>query len=95
MFALLIITRILFIACMVFIIGYVFGGFSKRKGLRTITRIAAVLLIVLFASMNFIVRGSHGGFDCHSSSYREQWHQEKYEHGYPHQHRDTLSQPIH
>lgn len=78
MIALLIITRILFIACIVFIMGYVFGNFSKRKALRTITRIAAILLIVLFISMNFIIRNSpEDSFGCHSyrhnhypSSYR-------------------------
>ncbi|HTN38932.1 MAG TPA: hypothetical protein VL053_17760 [Arachidicoccus sp.] len=61
MFALLIITRILFIACIVFIIGYIFGGFSKKPVLRTMSRIAAILIIILFISMNVFV-GRSGGW---------------------------------
>ena len=51
-FLFIIILRILFVACMVFIIGYVFGGFSKKPALRTITKIAAILVIVLFIATN-------------------------------------------
>lgn len=58
MLPLLIIIRILFITCMVFIIGYIFGGFSKKPALKLITRISAILLIVLFISTNFIIRSS-------------------------------------
>ena len=32
-FGLLIFARILFVACMVFIIGYIYGPFSRRRGL--------------------------------------------------------------
>lgn len=65
MFALLIVTRILFIASIVFIIGYVFGGFAKRKSLRTITRIAAITLIIVFIALNILIVGSHRGrFNC-------------------------------
>lgn len=46
--------RILFIACMVFILGYVFGPFSKKLVLRRITRVAAVLVIVLFFLSNML-----------------------------------------
>lgn len=49
-FGLLILTRILFIACMVFIIGYVFGNFSRKKSLTSITKVSAILAIVLFIS---------------------------------------------
>ncbi len=78
MLPLLIITRILFIACMVFIIGYIFGGFSKRPALKLITRISAILLIVLFISTNFIIRFSSG------HRFRCPWEQrqERYGHYY-------------
>ena len=39
---------------MVFIIGYVFGGFSKKRALTTITKVATILLIVLFFAINAI-----------------------------------------
>ena len=45
-----VLTRILFAACMVFIIGYVFGGFSKKPVLTRFARIASILVIVLFVS---------------------------------------------
>jgi low affinity Fe/Cu permease len=51
-FVFIILLRILFVACMVFIMGYVFGGFSKKPALRTITRVAAILIIVLFFITN-------------------------------------------
>ena len=61
MFALLILIRILFVAAMVFVVGYVFGGFSKKPVLKTLSRIAAIVLIVLFLSMNFFIgRSWHG-----------------------------------
>ncbi len=40
--------------CMIFIIGYVFGNFSKRKTLATISKVASILLIVLFIFSNAI-----------------------------------------
>ena len=52
MFFGLILSRILFIACMVLIIGYVFGSFSKKPRLVTLTKIASILVIVLFISAN-------------------------------------------
>ena len=58
MFFGIIALRILFAACMVFIIGYVFGGFSRSATLTTITKIASILAIVLFIATNvFMVRG--------------------------------------
>jgi len=67
MFPLIILTRILFAACMVFVIGYVFGNFSKRKTLSTLSRVAAILAIVLFFVANGLAmrfggwhRGDHG-----------------------------------
>jgi len=53
-FVFIILLRILFVACMVFIIGYVFGGFSKKPMLRRITRVATILIIVLFMITNVL-----------------------------------------
>lgn len=60
MFFGIILTRILFVACMVFIIGYVFGSFSKKRSLTTITRIATILIIVLFIAANAFMMCSGG-----------------------------------
>jgi len=46
---------------MVFIIGYVFGGFSKKASLRVITKIAAILIIVLFIAVNGLFMRSYFG----------------------------------
>ena len=54
-FAIIILIRVLFAACMIFIIGYVFGNFSKSATLKTITRIASILAIVLFISANIFL----------------------------------------
>lgn len=51
-FGLIILIRVLFAACMVFIIGYVFGNFSKSATLATITKVASIVAIVLFISVN-------------------------------------------
>jgi hypothetical protein len=51
-FGAIIIIRLLFGVCMVFIIGYVFGGFSKNPALVTLTKVAAILAIVLFIGAN-------------------------------------------
>lgn len=68
-FVFIILLRILFVACMVFIIGYVFGGFSKKPALRTITRVATILAIVLFLITNaFFMRMAFArgnGHWCH------------------------------
>jgi low affinity Fe/Cu permease len=53
-FGSIIIIRILFIACMVFIIGYIFGGFSKKAALVTTTKVAAILVIILFIATNML-----------------------------------------
>lgn len=63
-FGLLIFARILFVACMVFIIGYIYGPFSHRRGLTIAARIAAIAIIFAFIMMNvFAFRGgpSHAG----------------------------------
>ena len=67
---LFILIRVMFAASMVFIIGYVFGSFSKNATLRVITKIAAILVIVLFIGTNIIAfrfTGSHGRF--HGTQY--------------------------
>jgi len=51
-FPFIIIVRLLFAASMVFILGYVFGGFSKNRSLTRLTRVAAILIIVLFVAAN-------------------------------------------
>jgi len=40
-FGIIILTRILFAACMVFIIGYVVGNFSRNPALTRVTKFAA------------------------------------------------------
>lgn len=53
--AFIIIIRILFVTSMVFIIGYIFGGFSKKPALATISKVAAILVIVLFIATNVLL----------------------------------------
>lgn len=61
-FTLFIVTRLLFVASAVFLIGYVFGNFSKSKTLTRITKVATILTIVLFIGTNaFIFRGGPRG----------------------------------
>jgi EamA domain-containing membrane protein RarD len=71
-FGTIILIRVLFIACMVFIIGYVFGNFSTKPALRTITKVASILAIVLFIASNilffrFAVRDHHA-FNGHTKN---------------------------
>ena len=69
-FPFFIIMRILFVACMVFVIGYIFGGFSRRPSLAVITKVAAILLIVLFIASNaFFMRGGPGHFNGRGRCY--------------------------
>ena len=78
-FAFIILLRILFAACMVFIIGYVFGGFSKRPVLARITKVSAILAIVLFIGMNVAMmrfafghhNGRYGGWRCDEREWRD------------------------
>lgn len=46
-FGIFIFTRLLLVASMVFIVGYVFGSFAKSKSLTIITKIATILIIVI------------------------------------------------
>lgn len=54
-FGIFILLRVLFAASMVFIIGYIFGGFSKNPTLRVFAKIAAILVIVLFIATNILL----------------------------------------
>ena len=67
MFFGIILSRIVFIACMVFILGYVFGNFSKSRTLTRITKIASILAIALFMVGNiFLLRSGgwrHGNYN--------------------------------
>jgi hypothetical protein len=68
MLPLFIVSRILFIASMVFIIGAIFGNFSQRRTLAIFSKIAAVLVIVLFfATTGFAMR--FGGWRGHRAHY--------------------------
>ena len=58
-----IIVRLLFIASMIFVIGYIFGGFSKRPVLATLAKIGAILVIILFIAGNIFV-GRFGYGHC-------------------------------
>jgi hypothetical protein len=60
MFFGIILSRILFIACMVFILGYVFGNFSKSRTLTRITKVASILAIALFIVGNIFLLRSGG-----------------------------------
>ena len=69
-FAIIIFLRLLFLACMVFIIGYVFGNFSKKPILRTVTKFAAILAIVLFISANvFFFQFAESRYSNHSNEH--------------------------
>ena len=75
MFFSIILIGILFAASMVFVIGYVFGNFSKTKTLAIISKVAAILSIVLFIAANGILmhfggwhHGNHNQYNCHNVS---------------------------
>ncbi len=67
---LFILIRVLFTVCMVFIIGYVFGSFSKNTMLKVVTKIAAILVIVLFIGASiFGFRFTGWGRRIHGTQY--------------------------
>jgi hypothetical protein len=70
MFTVLILVRVLFLACMTFVIGYIFGNFSRRKNLVIVSKIASILVIVLFMFSNVMFIRS-GGRNWTNSSL---WH---------------------
>jgi len=73
MFPAIIVIRILFAACMVFVIGYMFGNFAKSKALAAISKTAAIAGIVLFIVANGILMRSGG--------WHRSWHHQ-YNHCY-------------
>ncbi|WP_353719373.1 hypothetical protein [Dyadobacter sp. 676] len=80
-FGLLIFARILFVACMVFIIGYIFGPFSKRRGLTIAARIASIAIILAFIMMNiFAFRGGPRG------PWQHRGHWDACDHDHPREH---------
>ena len=66
---LFILSRVLFIASMVFIIGYVFGNFSRSRVLTRITKVATILALVFFIGTNifFARMGSRNGMRQHAA----------------------------
>ena len=81
MFVLLIIARILFVASIVFIIGYIFGGFSKKPVLKTLSRVAAILVIVAFVFMNISIgrsRGFHNGWCPMEHRHGSEWNSQNH-----------------
>lgn len=77
MIAIPILICLLFIACMVFIIGHIFGSFSRKKSLVTLARVATILVIVLFVgSRVWMARASRHGYgwcpwhDAHHAYYQ-------------------------
>ena len=66
MFPLFILLRVLFVTCMVFIIGAIFGNFSQRRTLSVFSKIAAILVIVLFfATTGLSMRFGWNGYRSH------------------------------
>ena len=73
---LFILSRILFVASMVFIIGYVWGNFSRSRALTRLTKVATILAIVFFIGTNiFFARMRFGNGPRHNAAYG--WHCEQ------------------
>jgi hypothetical protein len=49
---LVIVSRILFVASFVLIIGYVFGNFSRNRTLTRLTKVGSILALVMYIGMN-------------------------------------------
>lgn len=81
--AIIILSRLLFAASMVFIIGYIFGNFSRKTALTRLAKIGSITVIVLFIATNIALfrfggmRHGHAnwrnGCDSHQvdSTYKE------------------------
>lgn len=74
-FFIIILMRVLFIASMVFIIGYVFGGFSKRPALATLTKVAVIVSIVMFIATTALSFRFGGWRHQNNGKYECGWHQ--------------------
>jgi hypothetical protein len=73
---LFILSRVLFIASMVFILGYVFGNFSRSRTLTRITKVATITAIVFFIGSNiFFARFAFRNGGRQHAAYG--WHCEK------------------
>jgi hypothetical protein len=73
---LFILSRVLFIASMVFILGYVFGNFSRSRTLTRITKVASILVILFFIGSNiFFARFAFRNGGRQHASYG--WHCDK------------------
>lgn len=68
-FGIIVLIRILFAACMVFIIGYTFGNFSEKPTLAIISKVASILAILLFISANIFFFRFNGWH--HANQYRK------------------------
>jgi hypothetical protein len=66
-----ILIRVIFAVSMVFIIGYVFGNFSKNEALKVITRVASILVIIAFIATNIFLFHSRGWHQWHHG--RKDW----------------------
>lgn len=73
-FGFFILTRILFVASMVFIIGYVFGNFSKSATLTRFARVASILVILLFISANIFMFRAGRWMSDHRYHHHYGWH---------------------
>ena len=73
MFIGIILSRILFMICMVFILGYVFGNFSGSRVLSTITKVAAILILVTFIIANIAFFRSGNKWRCGNFNHSERF----------------------
>lgn len=55
-----ILFRIILLASLIMVLGYVFGNFSQRKSLTRLTKVSSVLLLVVFVIMNFFMFRFYG-----------------------------------
>ncbi|HTE11076.1 MAG TPA: hypothetical protein VK645_08900 [Chitinophagaceae bacterium] len=78
--AIFFLTRLLFITSMVFIMGYVFGNFSKSTTLTKITKIASIFILVSFIAVNIMFFRLNRGWRCgnfNRSDRFENYHHQK------------------
>ena len=72
-------TRLLLITSLVFIIGYIFGNFSKSATLTKITKLSTILVLASFIAASFIFFRADSGWRCgnfnHSDRFENYHHQ--------------------
>ena len=71
--AIFILTRLLFIASIVFIMGYVFGNFSKNATLTKLTKVSAVLVLVAFIAGNIFFFRFNNRWKCGNFNYNDRF----------------------